>query len=121
MDIIDRLKDIRREILSLKANKRINFEQLSYVQKSTSFSMQANGFYTIHAVCTPINSSRLPVVDYSMDYVPSVYPQPVQWVADNGRVDMLIILTSSGRDSNVNLTVCGFNLKDVKFSVSKTG
>lgn len=121
MDVIGELTNIRHEIMALKANKRVNFEQLSYTQKSMSFNAAANGYYTVHAICTPSTPGRLPVVDYSMTYINNVYPVSALWYLNGGKPDLELIVTPSGAARTIQVTICGFNLKDVSFSVSKTG
>lgn len=121
MDILAAIDSAKTEVNALKANKRINFEQLSYKQKNTSFIIDADNYYTVHAVCTPSTTGLMPVVDYSIPYIDNVYPESAIWHLTDGKPDLELVITAIGATRTVPLTICGFNLEDVAFSVSKRG
>lgn len=125
-DITEIIASCKRELQALKADKKVTFEQLTLSRFSyTVTSMIAHSYYTVTARCHAQTEGRIPIARWSADHAQmkgAVYPSDAYWMIDHGDPVLTIVLgTYNSSNVSVDITVEGFNLAGVDFSIRKSG
>ena len=123
-DIAEIVASCKREIQALKADKRVTFEQLNFRQfKTTVPNMEAESRYSVTARCHSDTPGRIPVATWAMDHDQlqrKAFPESGTWSFDREEAVLTIfIATYDISGVTVDVTVEGFNLSGVSFSIRK--
>lgn len=123
-DIAEIVASCKREIQALKADKHVTFEQLNFRQFTfTAQNMDAESHYSVTARCHSDTPGRIPVATWSMDHeqlVRKAFPESGTWSFDKGEAVLTIFIgTYASSGVTLDVTVEGFNLSGVSFSLRK--
>lgn len=124
-DITQIIADCKREIVALKADKHVNFEQLNFTQYPCNTTLDPNAYYIITARCRADFASRIPMATWSLDHTQvagQLYPQSAYWTLDGNTpvLNLTLNVSAVGHSVPVTLIVEGFNLTGVDYSIRRT-